>query len=398
MKIIGIEDNQEKARQLNTKRLILTIIIGIIAIIIITLICIYMGNRNFRDFIDKYVLMKNVTENNLNSITLDEPENIQVYAYDKYISIFSQNKLVGYNSSGKKEYELSVEMSDPIIDTNNRFLLIAEKGKQKIYLISGNSIVWQKDLDGNISRINVNKNGYVSVILTGTTYKSIIQTFDNQGNEIFTTYLSSSIAMDSDISADNKYLSFAEISTDGTIVQSRIKTISIQEAKEKEKKSETIINNVTSQSDSTILNLKYQDSNRLICMYDDSVHLIQNGTDEELFSLKEDGQKVVFADVELNNYAFRILEKNSLLSTQSTVEFMNVGSKKTNIYTVDSVIKEVYVNSNLIALNLGSEVYFVGTNGWLNKKYTSSQEVRKIIMNNEFAGIVYRDKIEIINL
>lgn len=398
MKIIGIDDNQEKARQLNTRKLILTIIIGIIAIIIITLICIYMGNRNFRDFIDKYVLMKNVTENNLNSITLDEPENIQVYAYDKYISIFSQNKLVGYNSSGKKEYELSVEMSDPIIDTNNRFLLIAEKGKQKIYLISGNSIVWQKDLDGNISRINVNKNGYVSVILTGTTYKSIIQTFDNQGNEIFTTYLSSSIAMDSDISADNKYLSFAEISTDGTIVQSRIKTISIQEAKEKEKKSETIINNVTSQSDSTILNLKYQDSNRLICMYDDSVHLIQNGTDEELFSLKEDGQKVVFADVELNNYAFRILEKNSLLSTQSTVEFMNIGSKKTNIYTVDSVIKEVYVNSNLIALNLGSEVYFVGTNGWLNKKYTSSQEVRKIVMNNEFAGIVYRDKIEIINL
>ena len=398
MKIIGIDDNQEKTRQLNTKKLILTIIIGIIAIIIITLICIYMGNRNFRDFIDKYVLMKNVTENNLNSITLDEPENIQVYAYDKYISIFSQNKLVGYNSSGKKEYELSVEMSDPIIDTNNRFLLIAEKGKQRIYLISGNSIVWQKDLDGNISRINVNKNGYVSVILTGTTYKSIIQTFDNQGNEIFTTYLSSSIAMDSDISADNKYLSFAEISTDGTIVQSRIKTISIQEAKEKEKKSETIINNVTSQSDSTILNLKYQDSNRLICMYDDSVHLIQNGTDEELFSLKEDGQKVVFADVELNNYAFRILEKNSLLSTQSTVEFMNVGSKKTNIYTVDSVIKEVYVNSNLIALNLGSEVYFVGTNGWLNKKYTSSQEVRKIVMNNEFAGIVYRDKIEIINL
>lgn len=398
MKIIGIEDNQEKARQLNTKKLILTIIIGIIAIIIITLICIYMGNRNFRDFIDKYVLMKNVTENNLNSITLDEPENIQVYAYDKYISIFSQNKLVGYNASGKKEYELSVEMSDPIIDTNNRFLLIAEKGKQRIYLISGNSIVWQKDLDGNISRINVNKNGYVSVILTGTTYKSIIQTFDNQGNEIFTTYLSSSIAMDSDISADNKYLSFAEISTDGTIVQSRIKTISIQEAKEKEKKSETIINNVTSQSDSTILNLKYQDSNRLICMYDDSVHLIQNGTDEELFSLKEDGQKVVFADVELSNYAFRILEKNSLLSTQSTVEFMNVVSKKTNIYTVDSVIKEVYVNSNLIALNLGSEVYFVGTNGWLNKKYTSSQEVRKIVMNNEFAGIVYRDKIEIINL
>lgn len=398
MKIIGIDENPEKTKQLNKKKLILTIIISIICIAIITLICIYMGNKEFRDFIDKYVLMKNVTENNLNSITLDEPDNIQVYAYDKYISIFSQNKLVGYNSLGKKEYELPVEMSDPIIDTNNRFLLIAEKGKQRIYLISGNNIVWQKDLDGDISRINVNKNGYVSVILTGTTYKSIIQTFDNQGNEIFKTYLSSSIATDSDISADNRYLSFAEISTNGTVVQSRIKTISIQEAKEKEKKSEAIINNVTSKSNSTILNLKYQDSNKLICMYDDSIHLIQNGTDEEILKLEENGQKIVFADVELNNYVFRILEKSSLLNTQSTVEFTNIGSKKTNIYTIDSVIKEVYVNNNLIALNLGSEVYFVETNGWLNKKYTSSQEVRKIVMNSEFAGIVYRDKIEIINL
>ena len=38
--------------------------------------------------------------------------------------------------------------------------------------------------------------------------------------------------MDSDISHDNKYLSFAEISTNGTMVQSMIKTISIQKTQE----------------------------------------------------------------------------------------------------------------------------------------------------------------------
>ena len=133
-------------------------------------------------------------------------------------------------------------------------------------------------------------------------------------------------------------------------------------------------------------------------MYDDSIHILQNGADEELLKLKEDGQKVVFGDIKLNNFVVRILEKSVLLSTQSTVEFVNVGSKKTNIYTIDSVVKEIYVNNNYIALNSGSEVYFVGTNGWLNKKYTSSQEVRKVVINNECAGIVYRDKIEIINL
>lgn len=398
MKVIGIEEGREKINKINKKKLTVLIIISILILTAIILFCVYMGNKTFRDFMDKYVLMKNVTENNLNSITLEEPENIQVYAYDKYISVFSQNKLVGYNSNGKKEYELSVEITNPIIDTNNRFLLIAEKEKQRIYLISGNNIVWQKDLEGNISRINVNKNGYVSVIITGTTYKSIIQTFDSQGNEMFKTYLSNSIAMDSDISSDNKYMSFAEISTNGTTVQSRIKTVSIQKAKEKEASSDPIISNIASPTDSVALSIKYQDSNRLVCMYDDSIHILQNGADEELLKLKEDGQKVVFGDIKLNNFVVRILEKSVLLSTQSTVEFVNVGSKKTNIYTIDSVVKEIYVNNNYIALNLGSEVYFVGTNGWLNKKYTSSQEVRKVVINNECAGIVYRDKIEIINL
>lgn len=398
MKVIGIEEGREKIKKINKKKLTVLIIISVLILTSIILFCVYMGNKTFRDFMDKYVLMKNVTENNLNSITLEEPENIQVYAYDKYISVFSQNKLVGYNSNGKKEYELSVEITNPIIDTNNRFLLIAEKEKQRIYLISGNNIVWQKDLEGNISRINVNKNGYVSVIITGTTYKSIIQTFDSQGNELFKTYLSNSIAMDSDISSDNKYMSFAEISTNGTTVQSRIKTVSIQKAKEKEASSDPIISNIASPTDSVALSIKYQDSNRLVCMYDDSIHILQNGADEELLKLKEDGQKVVFGDIKLNNFVVRILEKSVLLSTQSTVEFVNVGSKKTNIYTIDSVVKEIYVNNNYIALNLGSEVYFVGTNGWLNKKYTSSQEVRKVVINNECAGIVYRDKIEIINL
>ena len=398
MKVIGIEEGREKIKKINKKKLTVLIIISVLILTAIILFCVYMGNKTFRDFMDKYVLMKNVTENNLNSITLEEPENIQVYAYDKYISVFSQNKLVGYNSNGKKEYELSVEITNPIIDTNNRFLLIAEKEKQRIYLISGNNIVWQKDLEGNISRINVNKNGYVSVIITGTTYKSIIQTFDSQGNEMFKTYLSNSIAMDSDISSDNKYMSFAEISTNGTTVQSRTKTVSIQKAKEKEASSDPIISNIASPTDSVALSIKYQDSNRLVCMYDDSIHILQNGADEELLKLKEDGQKVVFGDIKLNNFVVRILEKSVLLSTQSTVEFVNVGSKKTNIYTIDSVVKEIYVNNNYIALNLGSEVYFVGTNGWLNKKYTSSQEVRKVVINNECAGIVYRDKIEIINL
>lgn len=390
MKIIGIDDQEEKKKELNRKKIAITSVVLIIGIVLFILICVYVANKPFREFIDKYVLMKHLNENNVTSISLEESIGNNVYAYDKYISVLHQNTLVAYNVSGKKEYELTVEISNPIIDTNNRFLLIAEKNKQRIYLIEGDKIIWDKELEGDISRVSVNKNGYVSVILTGTTYKSIIQTFDAQGNQMFKTYLGSSIAVDSDISYDNKYLSFAEISTNGTLVQSMIKTIDITK--------ETIISTITSPSNSTILNLKYQEGNRLICMYDNSIYCIQNENQEELVNFTQEDKKVVFADIELNNFIFRIMEKNVLLSTESTVELVNIASKKTNIYTIDSVVKEVYGYDHHLAINLGSEVHFIGTNGWLTKKYNSSQEVRKIVMNSNFAGIVYRDKIEIIEL
>ena len=43
--------------------------------------------------------------------------------------------------------------------------------------LSGTNVLWQNTLNGNISKISVNKNGYVSVILSGTSYKSIVVSF-----------------------------------------------------------------------------------------------------------------------------------------------------------------------------------------------------------------------------
>ena len=239
MKVIGIEEPSKK--NIDAKKILIKGIIVFIVILIIILAILYGVNQQFRGFMDKYVLMKNVQEDNVTSILIDESQTNSVYAYDKYIAILNQNKLIGYGSSG------TVEVNNPLVDINNRFLLIAEQEKQKIYLISGNSIVWEKELEGNISRVSVNKNGYVSVVVTGTASKSIIQTFDETGKELFKAYLSRTIVVDTDISNDNKYLSFAEINTNGASAKSLIKTISIQKAKDAQQKNDSIISTISAQ-------------------------------------------------------------------------------------------------------------------------------------------------------
>ncbi len=398
MKIIEIED--EKIKKINKKKLTITLAISVILLIGIIIFAIYCANREFREVIDKYVLMKNIVEDSTSSISLDENENSNIYPNDKYISILSKNTLKNYDSSGKLESELTIEISTPIVATSGKYLLIAEKDKSKIYLISGDKVIWQNDLEGDINKIVVNKNGYVAVILSGTTHKSVIQTFDNEGNELFKTYLSRTTAMSIDISADNQYLAFSELNTSGTSVQSIVKIVSIQKAKQKTKDTsiEPIIYTYTDSNGELITNIKYQESNRLVYMSDNSINIIKSEENNKVLDLIEEGKKISFGDIELTNYMYRVIEKSSLLNNETSVEIVNVGSQKTSLYTLDGIAKEIYSYDNVVAINLGSEVHFISTNGWLMKKYTSSQEIKNVVICNNFAGIVYRNKVELINL
>ena len=119
----------------------------------------------------------------------------------------------------------------------------------------------------------------------------------------------------------------------------------------------------------------------------------------ELTKLNEDNPKITFADIELSNYVFRTYEKStSLFSADTIIEMQNTSNGKENVYTIEEVAKSVVSNNNVIAVNLGNEVYFVETNAWLIKRYSSSQVIEKIILGDGVAGIIYSDKIEIVNL
>ena len=386
--------NKNEHRTFNKKRIAGLIILLVIIVIFIVGYILYATNEEFRTFMDMNVLRKEITENNLNSIVLEDYDKSNIYAYSNKIAVLKDNKLSLYTASGRQEGQLEVQISTPITYSNGRYFMIAQQDSSKAYLIRDNEIVWEKDLEGNISRVSVNSAGYSSIILTGTAYKTVIVVFDNQGNELF-KYMSSTITVDSAISEDNQYLSFAEVNISGTFVQSNIKTLSIEKAKTSPNEANVFTYNAD--SNSLILNIKYQNNNKLVCMYDDSVHVIKNNEDTKVADINSSG--ITFYSIELNNHLVGTVESTSgLLDTQTSVQIINMDNQNQSTYNFNGVTKELYSYGNKIALNLGSEVHFIETNGWLIKKYTSSQEIRKIVITDEIAGIVYRDKIEIVNL
>ena len=385
-----------KEKTMNKKKLWLIAGVVILVLILAILSIIYASNSNARNFMDKYIFRKNISQENVPSIEIDYDSNTNVIPYGKYLCILAENNLIQYNSSGKKEQEVKIEISSPVYDINGRYLIMGEKNSQKLYLISGSHIVWEKNVDGNLTKVNVNKNGYVSAIVTGTSYKSVIITYDEKGNELFKSYLSNTMAVDAGISPDNSDLAYAEISTSGTVIQSNIKIISMKEAKEKNTQPQYTY---SAPQNSLILRIKYQDKNRLVCMYDDSIHMIESDVDVKLIELKEENKKVTFGDIELTNYIYRAVEQSTgLFSANTTLEMMNITNQKENFYTIEGVYKSITSYDNVIAVNLGSEVDFISTSSWLIKRYISSQEVRNIVLCDGLEGVIYRDRIELISL
>ena len=383
------------SRKLNKKKMIAFISICSIAFILLIISIIYAFNSSFRAFIDIYIFRKEIQSDSLSTIEITSDEDQFFYAYDKYITVLKKNTLYSYSSSGQVTSENDINISYPIFASNNSFLGIAENNGNNLYLISDSNILWQKTLEGNISQINVNKNGYVSVILSGTSYKSIIITFDNKGNELFKTYISEDIAIDSDISNDNKYLSIAEIDYSGSIIKSMIKTISIEKAKNDPTNS--VIYTYTENNNNLITNIKYQDKNRLVCMYNDSIHLIDisNSSDNKIFSFDNAYE---FIDINLKNNFIYSENKNVNFSNFSIINIFNIYSNSVNKYEFKGNIKSIYTYNEKIAINTGSEIHFIGLNGWLIKKYDSYSEINNIILGNTIAGIIYKDRIEIVEI
>lgn len=393
MKDFWVEPEQKKV---NKKKVIISIIIAIVLIICITTTIIYVNNKNIREWMDKNIFQKEKTQNNLPSIEIEESDSSSIHAFNKYIGILNKNNFKIYDSTGKEENKLTLEITKPIFNDDNRYLAVAEEKGQKLYLIEDKDIIWEKDVEGNISQVVVNKNGYVAVTIVDTLHKTVIAMYDNKGEELFKIFLKSTRVSSTSISEDNKYLAIAEIDTSGTMIQSNIKIFSIEDVKNNTENSAKKVYN--GENNDLITNIKYQEKDKLLCMYTDKITVIK--TDETVDTLQEYGdKKVSFSSIELSNASVTIEEKSSgLFTADSVVNIINSDNKSTSLYTAEAVTKEIYTKNNIIALNLGSEVEFINTSGWLLKRYIAEQEVTNIVLSNSIAGIVYRDKIEIINL
>ncbi len=385
------DENLEESKNSFLKTSLL-VILGFCIVIIVAR---YITDENFRSEIDTNIFGKQVAESSLNSIEINTDTNPAIFAYDKYITILSKNKLTSYNSKGSLASELDVSISVPLSHSEGKYMVLAEKDGDKLYLISEGSILWDTKVEGKISGVNVNRNGYVSVIIQNTIYKSVIVFYDLSGHELFRRYISSNYAICTDVSRDNKYLAIGEVDYSGTIIKSYVKIISVELAKTDPDNS--IIYTYESNNGEIITNINYQDKDNAVCMFNSYIQKVTSKDNSRIYDFVQDD---LYVDVDLES-GVAVIDKQSsgLFSYEYEVKVKSINSKAESLYILNSDLpKSLIVSGDLMAFNLGNEVRVVSQSGWLQKRYTSSKQIKNVVLGDSIVGIVYKNKIEIIEL
>lgn len=367
----------------------------ILAVFVVIISARYLTDEEFRNFININILKKEVVESTLNIIEIDSETNPYVYAYDKYITVLSKNKLKEYTADGKMEAELDMNISVPLVSSNGKYMVVAEQNGQRIYLVSGANIIWNTQIEGSISSVRVNENGYVSVVIKNTTYKSVVAFYDLSGTELFRTYLSTSYVVCTDISPNNKYLAIGEVDYSGTVIKSCVKIISVENAQTKPEKS--IVYTYESENGAIITNINYQNKDYAVCMFNNYIQKVTLESNERIYEITTND---LFVDINMKD-SIAIVDKQSsgLFSYEYEIIIKQTNSKSEKLYILDSDLpKTIKISGENIALNLGNEVRIVGANGWLTKKYTSSKQINSLVIGDSISGVIYKNRIEIIEI
>ena len=307
MKDFWAEELQNR-KKVNVIKVIILIVVLLIFISAIVCTIVYYYNLDFRKWCDENVWKKEIQEKDTKGIDLDVDDNTQVYAYEKYICVFRKKKLEFYNKVGTESGKLELDINEAIFTSAGRYMAICEKDGNKFYLICGKEKLYESEVEGNISQINVSKSGYVSIVISITSYKSVVDVFDKTGNEVFKTNL----------------------------IKSSIQIVSIELAKTNP--SQAIINKYEAPTDKMILNVEYQEQNKLICMYSDGIESYEEKTSTEL--IKFDDKKESFMTIELSNRVALVDEISTGEYTANTnIRIIDPNTKKEREYVTELCIK-----------------------------------------------------------
>ena len=127
------------------------------------------------------------------------------------------------------------------------------------------------------------------------------------------------------------------------------------------------------------------------------VQRVDEKTNERILDITDD---YLFLDIGLDkNLTFISKEQSGVFSFQYGLTIEDRKSKFQHLYIIDKdVPKSMVVRGDDIVLNFGDDIKVISKGGKLLKEFKSATEVKDMVLGDGILGIIYQNKIDIVNL
>ena len=220
----------------------------------------------------------------------------------------------------------------------------------------------------------------------------MVMLYDSKGNIQFTKYVSTYV-LDAQISKDNKYLALAQADNSKISPCCRVELISVEKAKTESEGA--TLNTYQGESGEVLTGMKFQDKDKVLCAFDSYIIRL---SEKEANRIYEYSDLTAYIDVNMNKEFVRIdKEVSSVFKSDYRLKITN-SNKSEKTFIIEGSLKSIVAKDKTIALNLGNEVVFLDSNAWMTKKYTSSQDIKNVVVSDKLGLIIYGEKIDVVRL
>lgn len=328
---------------------------------------------------------ENYNTNIQNSITVSPAGimNAQIEPYKDGIVCASANYLSYIDTSGSVVWEINTVIAEPLLSVQGSYILIAEKGRNKLCLYNDKSAVYETDDSDNIISVRVSPAGDAVLVTDKASYKGGISVYNKIGEQIYSWASGSDTVISADISSPSRKIAVSLLNTE-TKAKSVIHLFDINEAQ-----SFSQIN----VEDAVMFNLRFTGNtlsafgdNRLVVLSDNGKVISDNSLEE----------------VQLTHSAMDSGGEKILSFDDGTIPMLRVydsnGSEQFNA-KIRGIPDYIDVEGKTVLYNIGRDIY-CGRIGIGNMtKYTAAMDIKKLMLisQNTFA-IVYSNSIEFVKI
>ncbi len=266
---------------------------------------------------------RNIGIDDKNKIDIVSTDSDIYNAYCSDLLIYSNQKIMTYNSRGKKnwEYELSSKFT-PNIYIKEKFMIVSNNSNGKIYLFEDKKEILNTKIDGQIDEIFLDSNGNYVVEYSTSGYKKVLGVYSKKGKNLYNAYLSSNPIVNLKILNNAKQLVIVQTNTDTFKLGLTISII--------DSSNDNQINTIATLDNNFIYDLTIQKRN-IIMLLDDRIVKCNIDTKDMVDIYNFDSSQMMF--VSLSNNYYSTLSKE--LSQQNSGGYSIVSSRfdNTNIST-----------------------------------------------------------------